>query len=50
MIERDPIVLAKEVASLDRISDGRVILDVGACRWLLDPRRIFGPGFGLEPI
>ena len=30
MIERDPIVLAKEVASLDRISDGRVILGVGA--------------------
>ncbi len=28
MIERDPIVLAKEVASLDRISDGRVILGV----------------------
>ena len=50
VIERDPIVLAKEVASLDRISDGRVILDVGAGRWLLDPRRIFGPGFGLEPI
>ncbi len=30
MIERDSIVLAKEVASLDRISDGRVILGVGA--------------------
>ena len=30
MIERDPIVLAKEVASLDRISDGRVILGIGA--------------------
>lgn len=30
VIERDPIVLAKEVASLDRISDGRVILGVGA--------------------
>jgi hypothetical protein len=25
VIERDPIVLAEEVASLDRISDGRVI-------------------------
>jgi probable F420-dependent oxidoreductase len=30
VIERDPIVLAKEVASLDRISGGRVILGVGA--------------------
>jgi len=30
VIERDPIVLAKEVASLDCISDGRVILGVGA--------------------
>jgi len=30
VIERDSIVLAKEVASLDRISDGRVILGVGA--------------------
>ena len=29
VIERDPIVLAKEVASLDRISDGRVIFGVG---------------------
>ncbi len=30
VIERDPIVLAKEVASLDRISGGRVILGIGA--------------------
>ncbi len=30
VIERDPIVLAKEVASLDMISGGRVILGVGA--------------------
>ena len=30
MIERDPIVLAKEVASLDMISNGRVILGIGA--------------------
>ena len=30
MIERDPILLAKEVASLDRISDCRVILGIGA--------------------
>ncbi len=30
VVERDPILLAKEVASLDRISDGRVILGIGA--------------------
>src|SRR5580692_7618516 len=30
VIERDPIVLAKEVASLDLISRGRVILGLGA--------------------
>lgn len=30
VIERDPIVLAKEVASLDVISNGRVVLGVGA--------------------
>src|SRR5260370_19305468 len=29
VIERDPIVLAKEVASLDVISNGRVILGIG---------------------
>jgi probable F420-dependent oxidoreductase len=28
--ERDPIVLAKEVASLDQLSNGRVVLGVGA--------------------
>lgn len=30
VVERDPIQLAKEVASLDMISEGRVILGVGA--------------------
>ena len=30
VIERDPITLAKEVASLDMISNGRVVLGVGA--------------------
>jgi probable F420-dependent oxidoreductase len=30
VIERDPIVLAKEVASLDMISGGRVLLGIGA--------------------
>ncbi len=29
IVERDPIVLAKEVASLDSISNGRVILGIG---------------------
>jgi probable F420-dependent oxidoreductase len=30
VIERDPITLAKEVASLDRLSDGRFLFGVGA--------------------
>lgn len=30
VIERDPITLAKEVASLDRLSNGRVVLGIGA--------------------
>ena len=30
VIERDPIITAKEVASLDRISDGRLLFGVGA--------------------
>ncbi len=30
VIERDPITLAKEVASLDMISNGRVVLGIGA--------------------
>ena len=30
VVERDPIQLAKEVASLDHISDGRLIFGVGA--------------------
>jgi probable F420-dependent oxidoreductase len=30
VIERDPITLAKEIASLDMISNGRVVLGVGA--------------------
>src|SRR6059036_3875802 len=29
VVERDPITLAKEVASLDLISNGRVILGIG---------------------
>src|SRR5919201_1195971 len=30
VVERDPIVCAKEVASLDRLSSGRVLFGVGA--------------------
>ncbi len=49
VVERDPIVTAKEVASLDRLSGGRVIFGVGA-GWNLeemenhgtDPSRRFG--------
>src|SRR5215472_16812307 len=52
VIERDPILLAKEVASVDRLSGGRLLFGVGA-GWLreeianhgVDPRmrwRVFG--------
>lgn len=49
IVERDPITTAKEVASLDRLSGGRVIFGVGA-GWNLeemanhgtDPERRFG--------
>lgn len=30
VVERDPIILAKEVASLDRLSDGRLLFGIGA--------------------
>ena len=30
VVERDPIVLAKEVASLDHLSGGRMLLGIGA--------------------
>src|SRR5438874_658106 len=35
VIQRDPILLAKEVASLDRLSGGRFLFGVGA-GWLLE--------------
>ncbi len=41
VIERDPIVTAKEVASLDRISDGRFLFGVGA-GWNLEEMRNHG--------
>jgi probable F420-dependent oxidoreductase len=42
--ERDPIVLAKEVASLDRLSGGRFVLGVGA-GWNVEELADHGVGF-----
>src|ERR687897_3027265 len=41
VIERDPIITAKEVASLDRISNGRFLFGVGA-GWNLEEMRNHG--------
>ncbi len=41
LIQRDPIITAKEVASLDRLSDGRMIFGVGA-GWNLEEMRNHG--------
>ena len=41
IIERDPIVTAKEVASVDRLSDGRFLFGVGA-GWNLEEMRNHG--------
>ena len=41
IVERDPIVTAKEVASIDRLSGGRFIFGVGA-GWLLEEMRNHG--------
>ena len=41
IIERDPIVTAKEVATLDHISDGRFLLGVGA-GWNIEEMRNHG--------
>lgn len=43
--ERDPIVLAKEVATLDHVSNGRVILGVGA-GWNREEMENHGVEFG----
>lgn len=45
VVERDPIVLAKEVASLDVISGGRVLLGVGA-GWNVEELAHHGVDFG----
>src|SRR4051795_10239796 len=41
LVERDPIVTAKEVASLDRLSGGRLLFGVGA-GWNLEEMRNHG--------
>jgi probable F420-dependent oxidoreductase len=43
--ERDPKVLAKEVATLDLVSNGRFIFGIGA-GWLREESRIMGVNFG----
>ena len=43
--EREPIVTAKLIASLDVISGGRVVLGVGA-GWLREETEVFGTNFG----
>ncbi len=43
--QRDPLLLAKEVATLDRISGGRVIFAYGT-GWIEDEAPVFGYPFG----
>ena len=43
--EREPIVTAKLIATLDVISGGRVVLGVGA-GWLREETEVFGTNFG----
>jgi probable F420-dependent oxidoreductase len=45
VVERDPIILAKEVASLDVLSGGRVLLGVGA-GWNVEELEDHGVAFG----
>jgi len=47
VVERDPILLAKEVASLDRLSNGRVILGIGA-GWNAEEMEHHGTPFALR--
>ncbi len=42
--ERNPILLAKEVATLDHFSDGRLLFGIGA-GWLADESEIMGANF-----
>jgi probable F420-dependent oxidoreductase len=39
--QRDPLVLAKEAATLDRVSDGRLIIGIGY-GWIKEESEIFG--------
>src|SRR2546423_1883768 len=45
VVERDPIVLAKEVSTLDVLSGGRVLFGVGA-GWNVEELAHHGVGFG----
>ena len=45
VVQRDPIQLAKEVATLDRISNGRVLLGIGA-GWNAEEMADHGTAFG----
>ena len=47
LAERHPLVTAKQVASLDQISAGRVILGVGA-GWLREETEVMGTRFGMR--
>ncbi len=47
VVERDPIVLAKEVASLDQLSNGRAILGIGA-GWNAEEMENHGTLFSLR--
>jgi probable F420-dependent oxidoreductase len=47
VVERDPIILAKEIASLDRLSNGRVVVGVGA-GWNGEEMENHGTAFALR--
>jgi probable F420-dependent oxidoreductase len=47
IVERDPIILAKEIASLDRLSNGRVIVGIGA-GWNAEEMENHGTAFALR--
>lgn len=47
VVERDPIILAKEIASLDQLSNGRVVVGVGA-GWNAEEMENHGTAFPLR--